>query len=303
MAVLGAHRLDQARGGRRIEPEQPVGGDVVAVVEHQQVEGGAVEGRLSQPRLDLGSVAGAQVVGALRRVVAPAGSVALVERADGRASVGVQPRDDDLELLGVFGLEAALQQGRAHRVVVAVDHHVDGVEAERARVGEPSFDHPVDAVGRGARHQDRVEREPVAPVGGDDGGLGTTRAIEPEELRHRIGGPRRAPPPVEVGGLQRPRGGVRAPRAAQERRRRLEVVHPGQHPLDHRPHSRPRARSPSVHPGFIPGPARAARRSAPSPRSRCRPSSVRRPPPRPPGSTPHRARPGHGTLARSRPAR
>ena len=73
-------------------------------------------------------------------------------------------------------------------------------------------------------HDDRVERHPLAPVGGDHCCPRATEMIEPEELREAVGRARRPPPPLQIGGLVQPGRGVSVAGSLQQPRYSGQIV-------------------------------------------------------------------------------
>ena len=76
----------------------------------------------------------------------------------------------------------------------------------------------------GVGHDDRVDRNPIAPVGRDHRSFGTTLVIEPEELGHVVGRTRRAPPPLKIRRFVESDYGMRTADSMQQGRRRLQVL-------------------------------------------------------------------------------
>ncbi len=96
MCIFGAHRLGDTDGGLRVVPEQPVRGDVVVVVVHDQIERGAIQRRLLEPKFGI-----AVVAFGIGHVMRPTGDVAAVaqpvpvwERTDHRSLLRCQPHLD-----------------------------------------------------------------------------------------------------------------------------------------------------------------------------------------------------------------
>ena len=115
-------------------------------------------------------------------------------------------------------------QHLAQDVIGTVDLEADGVEPGLAGVSEPALDDVGNPVGSCVGHDDRVERDPVAPVGGDHCRFRATEVIEPEELREVVGCARGPPPPLQIGGFVQPFRGVSAADSLQERGHSFQVV-------------------------------------------------------------------------------
>ena len=124
--------------------------------------------------------------------------------------------------------------------------------------------------------------------------------VEPEELVDRVRAPRRAPPPLQIGGLPEPRLRIRQASALQQLRHQREVLETRRpHLADRRAHSRSSSRTTSRHtPSSRPIRSRTPTSRKPSERcsAQARPRSPGR---RPPGAS--RARP-RGRSRRARPA-
>ena len=144
-----------------------------------------------------------------------------MQRADLRSSVCGQPRLDQPVFLD---REAVADQHLAQDVIGTVDLEADGFEPGLAGVSEPTLDDVGDPVGSCVGHDDRVERDPVAPVGCDHCGFRATEVIEPEELREVVGRAGVSPPPLQIGGLVQPCSGVSAADPLQQHRHAVQVV-------------------------------------------------------------------------------
>ena len=78
-------------------------------------------------------------------------------------------------------------QHLTQHVVGTVDLEFDGSEPGLTGVGKPALDDMGNPVGSCVGHDDRVERDPVAPVGCDHRSFRATEVIEPEELTEIVG--------------------------------------------------------------------------------------------------------------------
>ena len=162
----------------------PFAATLSLTVEYEKVEVGAVQRSLQKARLDVGSASVDHVMRTQHRVEATGQPIVLVQRADLRSSVCSQPRLDQPLFLE---REAMAEQHLTQNVIGTVDLELDGFEPGLTGVSKPALDDMCNPVGSCVGHEDRVESDPIAPVGCDHRGFGATEVIEPEELTEIVG--------------------------------------------------------------------------------------------------------------------
>ena len=182
--VFGAHGFDETSGGLGVVPEQTVRCVVVVAVENEQIEVGAIERCLEETLLDVGSAPFDHVMRPQHRVEATGQPIVVVQRTDLWSSVCSQPRLDQPVFLD---REAMAEQHLTHNVIGTVDLEFDGFKPGLTGMGKPALDDMCNPVGSCVGHEDRVESDPVAPVGCDHRSFGATELIEPEELTEIVG--------------------------------------------------------------------------------------------------------------------
>ena len=187
---MGSTRPVAVSGSNQNNPRAAT---LVATVEYEKVEVGAVQRSLTKPRLDVGSASLDHVMRTLHRVEATGQPIVLVQQADLSSSVCSQPRLDHghayrRDIRPVFlDREAVADQHLTHNVIGTVDFEVDSSKPGLTGVSKPALDDMCNPVGSCVGHDDRGESYPVAPVDCDHCGFWATEVIEPEELREIVG--------------------------------------------------------------------------------------------------------------------
>ncbi len=82
------------------------------------------------------------------------------------------------------------EQHLTQHVIGPVDLELDRGKPGLTGVGKPALDDVANPVGSCVGHDDRIERDAVAPVGGDHRSFGAAELIEPEELTEIVGSAR-----------------------------------------------------------------------------------------------------------------